>query len=138
MKPRYYGIAELALVVSDLERSKHFYVDIVGFEPLGIDVGPGGYLLRIGKDRNLGLWEPGAWHSKYLPPGTSGSYFGRHVSPAHPVFAVNNDDIGPLAERLKHAGYEINGPVRHEDGALHLYLLDPDNHAIEFWGWPEE
>jgi catechol 2,3-dioxygenase-like lactoylglutathione lyase family enzyme len=29
---RHYGIAELAIVVSDIERAKEFYVGLLGFE----------------------------------------------------------------------------------------------------------
>jgi len=138
MKTRYYGIAELALVVSDLERAKRFYIDVLGFEPAGADVGPGGFLLRIGQRRYLGLWEVGAWHSDYLPAAQQTAYFGAQVCPAHPVFAIHNDDVAAVAERLRDAGFSPTGPVRHADGALHLYVSDPDKNAIEFWGWPGE
>lgn len=135
MKPRYYGVAELALVVSDLEISKRFYVDVLGFEPAGVDVGLGGFLLEIGQHRRLGLWVPGAWRSDYLPPDQRQSYFGGHVCPTHPVFAAHNEDIPAIAERLRNAGFSPHGPVRHADGSLHVYVSDPDNHAIEFYGW---
>ena len=42
-----------------------------------------------------------------------------------------------IAEKLQEAGYKIDGPMPHGDGSLHLYVSDPDNHAIEFWGWRE-
>lgn len=135
MKSRFYGIAELALVVSDLEKARHFYIDVVGFEPASGEIDPGACVLRIGKNRYLGLWEPGVWHSDYLPPGESSTYFGASLCPAHPVFAIHGDDIAALAERLRDAGYVPHGPIRHQNGCLHLYVLDPDNHAVEFWGW---
>ena len=59
------------------------------------------------------------------------SYFGNEVAPTHPVIAVHQDDVKDLAD----AGYRIDGPMPHGDGSLHLYVSDPDNHAIEFWGW---
>lgn len=134
---RYFGIAELAIVVSDIKRSKAFYVDILGFEPTSHAVGERACILRVGKDRYLGLWEPGAWHSKYLSPERSARYFGQQVAPAHPVFAIHQDDVPALARRLRQAGYSVDGPMPHADGSLHLYVLDPDNHALEFWGWRE-
>ncbi len=135
---RYYGIAELAIVVSDLKRSLEFYVDLLGFEPTRHDFGERARILKIGPNRYMGLWEPGVWRSDFLSPERSRRYFGNEVAPTHPVFAVHQDDVPRIAERLKNAGYRIDGPMPHGDGSLHLYVSDPDNHAIEFWGWREE
>ena len=135
---RYYGIAELAIVISNLERAKAFYVGLLGFEESGHDVGAGGCILRIGENRFMGLWEPGVWKSDFLSPERGARYFGNEVAPTHPVFAVHQDDVSAIADRLRDAGYEIDGPMPHGDGSLHLYVSDPDNHAIEFWGWRTE
>ena len=135
---RYYGIAELAIVVSDLRRALAFYVDILGFEPTEHDVGEHARILRIGERRYLGLWEPGVWKSDFLSPERGARYFGNQVAPTHPVFAVHQDDVPAIAQRLRDAGYEIDGPMPHGDGSLHLYVSDPDNHAIKFWGWRGE
>ncbi len=132
---RYYGIAELAIVISNLERAKAFYVGLLGFEESEHDVGEGACILRIGENRFMGLWEPGVWKSDFLAPERSARYFGNEVAPTHPVFAVHQDDVPAIADRLSKAGYEIDGPMPHGDGSLHLYVSDPDNHAIEFWGW---
>lgn len=133
--PRYFGIAELAIVVSDLKRSLEFYVDILGLEPTEHDFGEHARILKMGEHRFLGLWEPGEWKSDFLSPDRSADYFGNAVAPTHPVIAVHQDDVPELAKRLQDAGYEIDGPMPHGDGSLHLYVSDPDNHAIEFWGW---
>ena len=139
MKFRYYGLAELAIVVSDLQRAKDFYIDVLGFELSEHDMGERACILRIGENRFMGLWEPGVWKSDFLSPERSASYFGNEVAPTHPVIAVHQDDVPQIAERLTQAGYEIDGPMPHGDGSLHLYVSDPDNHAIEFWGWrPDE
>ena len=132
---RYYGIAELAIVISNLERAKAFYVGLLGFEESEHDVGAGGCILRIGENRFMGLWEPGVWKSDFLSPERGARYFGNEVAPTHPVFAVHQDDVPAIADRLRNASYEIDGPMPHGDGSLHLYVSDPDNHAIEFWGW---
>jgi catechol 2,3-dioxygenase-like lactoylglutathione lyase family enzyme len=132
---RYYGIAELAIVVSNVERSKRFYIDIVGFQPTQYDFGKRTCILKVGENRYMGLWEPGAWRSAFLSPERSAKYFGNAVAPTHPVFAIHQDDVPALAKRLTDAGYAIDGPMPHGDGSLHLYVSDPDNHALEFWGW---
>ncbi|MDP3064407.1 MAG: VOC family protein [Chloroflexota bacterium] len=131
---RYYGIAELALVVSDLQRSLDFYVGLLGFRLAPYDVGEGGRILRIGRGRYMGLWQVGRWHSSYLSPERNARYFGQRIGQTHPVFAIRQDDVPLLAERLRAAGHEIDGPMPHGDGSLHLYVSDPDGHALEFWG----
>lgn len=136
---RYYGIAELAIVVSDIQRAKEFYVGLLGFEETDLETGESSAILRIGENRYLGLWEPGRWRSDFLSAERGAAYFGNEVAPTHPVFAVHQDDVDEIARRLKSAGYPVDGPMPHGDGSLHLYVSDPDNHAIEFWGWrPEE
>jgi len=132
---RYFGIAELAIVVTDIDKAQQFYVDLLGFERTDFDYGEGSRILKIGDQRFLGLWEPGKWTSHFLAPEKTAAYFGTNVAPTHPVFAIHGDDIQALADRLTAAGYDIDGPMPHGDGALHLYVSDPDNHAIEFWGW---
>lgn len=132
---RYFGVAELAIVVSDIARSKEFYVDLLGFEPTDFDYGGHAAILKMCDRRYLGLWEPGYWTSDFLSPERTSEYFGNAVAPTHPVIAIHADDIAPLAQKLTDAGYKIDGPMPHGDGALHLYVSDPDNHAIEFWGW---
>lgn len=134
-KLTYYGVAELAIVVSNLRRSRQFYIDVVGFEPTEIDVGERACILKISDKHYLGLWEPGVWKSDYLSPERNASYFGNQLGPVHPVFAIDQRDMPILAQRLQDAGYRTDGPMPHSDGALHLYVSDPDNHAIEFWGW---
>ena len=132
---RYYGIAELAIVVSDIHRAVEFYVGLLGMEMTDIDVGERARIVKMGDRRYLGLWEPGEWKSDFLAPERSASYFGNEVAPTHPVIAVHQDDVRDLARRLQDAGYKVDGPMPHGDGSLHLYVSDPDNHAIEFWGW---
>ena len=132
---RYYGIAELAIVVSNIQKAKEFYVDLLGFETTDHDFGNQSAILKIGENRFLGLWEPGAWTSDFLSPERTAAYFGNEVAPTHPVFAIHRDDVQDLEQQRTDAGYSIDGPMPHGDGSLHLYVSDPDNHAIEFWGW---
>ena len=54
------------------------------------------------------------------------------------MFAVHQDDVAKIAERLTDAGFEVDGQMPHGDGLMRLYVSDPDNHAIEFWVWSPE
>ena len=54
------------------------------------------------------------------------------------MFAVHQDDVAKIPERLTDAGFEVDGSMPHGDGSMRLYVSDPDNHAIEFWVWSHE
>ena len=54
------------------------------------------------------------------------------------MFAVHQDDVAKIPERLTDAGFEVDGSMPHGDGSMRLYVSDPDNHAIEFWVWSPE
>jgi len=54
------------------------------------------------------------------------------------VFAVHQDDVSKIPERLTDAGFEVDGSMPHGDGSMRLCVSDTDNHAIEFWGWSRE
>src|SRR5215831_19279277 len=55
-------IAEVALVVTDLERSRRFYKDVLGLEEFHYDkLKPGtGVTFHLGNGY-IGLWLPGEW-----------------------------------------------------------------------------
>ena len=130
------GYAEVAIVVSDIEQSIKFYVDVLGYEVFSapnFTPPQGAQLIRVGPDHVLGLWEPGVWMSNFLDEDFA-DYFGGRIGQAHLVMAVDQDDVPGIAERLTSAGYRVAGPMPHGDGSLHLYVSDPDGHAIEFWG----
>ena len=129
------GYAEIAIVVHDVERSTGFYVDVVGYQVADVDVGKRARIIKVGPDHYLGLWEPGVWGSDRAPfGGTYGDEFRKQVGQVHLVFAIHQDEIGPLAARLTDAGFPTHGPETHGDGSFHLYASDPDGHAMEWWG----
>ncbi|MAX20444.1 MAG: hypothetical protein CL709_11520 [Chloroflexi bacterium] len=132
---RYYGIAELAIVASDIGSAKEFDTDLLGFEASNHEFGKGPAIVKIGENRYLCLWEPCEWRSDFLSPERSDAYFGNTAAPTHPVFAVRQDDVAKIPEGLPDAGFEVDGPMPHGDGSTHLYVPDPDNHAMESWGW---
>ena len=90
-------------------------------------------MFRGGPDYGRGLLVPGCWISNFLDEDFA-DYFGGRIGQAHLVMAVDQDDVTGIAERLTSAGYRVAGPMPHGDGSLHLYVSDPDGHAIEFWG----
>ncbi|HVC30677.1 MAG TPA: VOC family protein [Steroidobacteraceae bacterium] len=122
-------LQHLVLYVSDLERSRRFYEDVLGFETAHL-MGSSAAFLRIpgaGNDHDLGLFaQPGI-----RPPDP------RVARMYHSAWQV--DDLADLARaqmRLTEAGALV-GASNH-GASLSLYAQDPDGLEFEiFWAVPE-
>ncbi len=108
----------VALKVADLEASTDFYGQVLGLRPL---------------DRPAFSF-PGAWFALggqelHLIGGED------HVAePGQPRgnhFALRVDDVEAAAERLRGENVAFRGPNPRPDGALQVFLSDPDGHVIE-------
>jgi catechol 2,3-dioxygenase-like lactoylglutathione lyase family enzyme len=120
--PRVSGISELVLEVSDLEASRAFYRDLLGFEETLYGEGRGGrYWYLIGDSARLGLWTPQV--------GLAGGRGGVHV---HFAFHVADVEIERILERLEGADAEVEGPIQLGPGRA-VYVTDPDGNVVEFW-----
>ena len=124
-------IDHVTLVVRDLEASRAFYAGLLGMEE---------------KPRpDFGF--PGAWfqagatqihlNEQSDEAGTAGlTYDAQKITRAlHIAFLV--EDATASAEILRDRGVEIiAGPRKRPDGAVQLYILDPDGHQIEITSPP--
>ncbi|MCH8292891.1 VOC family protein [Candidatus Poribacteria bacterium] len=127
------GYAEIAIVVSDLDKAKVFYCDLLEI-PL-VDYQPDRNLtLKLGRNQYMGLWLPGTWHSNYMTADDIQKYAGACDGRFHFVFEVDPPDVDRLCRKLANAGVKVYGPVLHADGASHAYFNDPFRHAVELWG----
>lgn len=116
------GISELVLEVADLEASRAFYRDLLGFEETLYGEGrEGRYWYLIGDSARLGLWTP--------QTGLAGGRGGAHV---HFAFSIADADLDTLHDRLATAGAEIEGPIQLGPGRA-IYVTDPDGNVVEFW-----
>jgi catechol-2,3-dioxygenase len=120
--PPITAISELVLEVSDLDRARNFYRDVLGLEETFFGEGRENrcwYL--IGETARLGLWTPQV--------GLAGGRGGAHV---HFAFHLPREDLDRLQARLQERGAEVEGPI--QLGADHaIYLTDPDGNVVEFW-----
>lgn len=152
------GLNHLALVCRDMERTVHFYSEVLGFPLVKTVELPGGrgqhFFFGIGGTQSLAFfWFPDA------PEGEAGvTHQGFLDSPAGPVSAISTmnhvafdvapEEIEPLRERLKAAGLKVSPVVNHDDsefGAaaeMHdgvfvrsIYFRDPDDIQLEFAAW---
>jgi catechol-2,3-dioxygenase len=120
--PRVSGISELVLEVSDLEAARRFYRDALGLEETLYGEGAEGrYWYLIDETARLGLWTEQV--------GLAGGRGGAHV---HYAFALPDDEIERLLDRLREAGIEVEGPIQLGPGRA-IYVSDPDGNVVEFW-----
>ena len=116
------GISELVLEVTDLEESRRFYRDVLGFEETLYGEGAEGrFWYLVGETARLGLWTEQV--------GLAGGRGGEHV---HFAFSVPDSEIDDLKERIESAGAVVEGPIQLGPGRA-IYVTDPDGNVVEFW-----
>jgi catechol 2,3-dioxygenase-like lactoylglutathione lyase family enzyme len=137
--------------VASLERSLHFYHDLLGMEVVATQEKKGGYLAAIvgypdAHVRMAHLRVPGADHVvelfEYLAPAGDAvaAPEPKNVGSSHLCFVV--DDLASLYERLRAAGVAsfFSPPVEVDTGinagGLALYLRDPDGVPVELFQPP--
>jgi catechol 2,3-dioxygenase-like lactoylglutathione lyase family enzyme len=115
-KLRVTGINHVVLHVIDLERSKRFYVDVLGFEDRNISDGPPGMrasFLLCGL-QGLDLFEV-----------LDDAHGGQEMN--HMALNVAADDVDELVTLLSEAG--IATAVRTPRNSV--FIADPDGHLLE-------
>src|SRR5215468_2798307 len=122
-------IGHVHLKVADLERSLHFYCDVLGFELTqrysegAAFVSAGGYHHHIG----LNTWE--SLGGSPPPPRATGLF---HLAILYPTRALLADAL----RRLLAAGIQLDGASDHGVSEA-LYLRDPDQNGVElYWDRP--
>jgi catechol 2,3-dioxygenase len=129
-------IGHVHLKVADLDRSIHFYQDLMGFDLMMRFGDQAAFLSAGGYHHHLGLntWESAGGEPP--APGTTGLYH----------FAVNyptRRDLATALKRLLDGGWSIDGASDHGTHEA-IYLHDPDFNGIELaWDrlsneWPRQ
>ncbi|MEM1057987.1 MAG: VOC family protein [Verrucomicrobiota bacterium] len=114
------ALAHVCIFARDLERSRWFYVDVLGLEIAFRFVKEGelfGYYFRLGERQFLEV-------------------FRREEAPAeapHPIahFTLETPDIRALRATLVEAGIEASEPRLGADQSWQMWLADPDGTRIE-------
>ncbi len=124
-------IGHVHLKVSDLQRSIHFYCDVLGFEitqrygSQAVFISAGGYHHHIG----LNTWE--SFGGSAPPQGSTGLF---HVAILYP----SRKSLAEAFRRLIEAGIPLIGASDHGVSEA-LYLRDPDENGIElYWDRPKD
>lgn len=125
-----------AMLVKDVERSRHFYGQVLGMEevprPSNFDF-PGAWFRKGSAELHLiGEAEPGR-AAQVQPGGYRSDELARGYG-AHIAFEV--DDLEDAVKHLHAQNVEIaGGPRPRGDGVMQLYVCDPDNYVIELYAW---
>jgi catechol 2,3-dioxygenase len=120
--PAAMRIGHIHLKVADLDRSIHFYKDIMGFDLLFRHAGAA-FLSAGGYHHHIGL---NTWHSEGQSPAAK-----EHPGLYH--FALNYPtkcELARVVKRLRDMDYTITGAADHTTH-LAIYLRDPDGNGIE-------
>ena len=122
----------VTLVVADLERSRQFYVGVLGME----EVQRPGFSFE-------GCWfQAGTTQIHLILQHADSGPAGIFVPPHHASsrthhFAFEVDDAYQAGEWLKDTGVPIVAPPkRRPDGAIQVFVTDPDGHVVELCSPP--
>jgi len=125
--PRVGSLDHVTLVVRDLDVSRRFFVDVLGMTQVprpsfSFD----GMWLESGSTQVHFIEE----HENSSPAGNLVPESRRHGPTNHIAFAVQ--DAGAFVDRLGQLSVPIlSGPVPRPDGAVQVFLNDPDGHVVE-------
>jgi len=113
----------VAIHVTDVERSCQFYRTALKLESMP----------------RPAFTFPGAWFR--LGPQQELHIIGERQEPVHSHnrgnhFALRVDELAPWERHLQNLGLEYRPPKPRPDGAMQLFLRDPDGHTLELFTSP--
>jgi catechol 2,3-dioxygenase-like lactoylglutathione lyase family enzyme len=117
-------LAEAALYVSDLDRARVFYREVLGLVETAVF--DDAAFLQIDSDATLILFQIDALESRVsvIPaPGARGR--------GHVALAIAPDEMAAWRERLQAHGVEIEHEQAWPQGTHSLYFRDPDDNSLE-------
>lgn len=116
LAPRTLGVHHLLLMVSDLEKSRQFYIDLLGFDerPDAKPLPDGRRFIAL--RQGLGLTEGGPGDRKQMD---------------HLAFRVRN--VVALNEKLKKAGIRFVRELGDGPYGRAIYVADPDGNTLELF-----
>jgi len=129
--PKATRIGHVHLKVSDLERSLHFYHEVLGFEIIQRLGNEAAFISAGGYHHHIGL---NTWQSKGAAPAPTYSAGLFHTAIVYPT----RKDLAQILKRLLDNAIQLSGAADHGVSEA-LYLNDPDENGVElYWDRPRE
>jgi glyoxylase I family protein len=120
--PQFAGVNHVALTVTDLEASRRFYTEVLGFLVV-LDFGYGVVTLHKPTGFTIALIRP--------PEGTGGRFSELNTGLDHlGLTAGSREELVAWEERLRAAGVPFT-PIQDTTLGHHLNFRDPDGIALE-------
>ncbi len=122
-----HELGHIVLYVADLDASRRFYRDVLGWKEVGAPDGMPAAAFSSGRTHHELLLIEVGQGAEPLPRG-------RHLGLYHFGLKVGTTDaeLSAVAERLRAEGVTLVGATDH--GVTHsLYILDPDGNEIELY-----
>jgi glyoxylase I family protein len=121
------GLSHIILTVSDLDRSRKFYGDLLGFQIQDFKFEGGSMFFFVVGD--VSIWF--LTHHQ-IPPGDRFSEF--RIGLDHLAFkATNESELKATADKLIAAGVNTKGVETFVSGNKYIAFRDPDNIQLEYW-----
>lgn len=126
--PGLAGILETAIHTEDMQRSRAFYADVLGLEPIYADDRLSAYAVA-GHDVLLVFRKGETAQAVTLPSGTIPGHGGD--GQLHVAFAIGKDELPVWEAHLASRGVVIEARNSWARGGHSIYFRDPDGHLLE-------
>ena len=126
--PKLDGILETAIHTEDMVRSRAFYEDVLGLEPIYSENRLSAYAVA-GRDVLLVFRKGTTGQTVTLPSGTIPGHVGDGA--LHVAFAIGKDELVRWEANLASRGVTIEGRNDWSRGGRSIYFRDPDGHLLE-------
>ena len=132
MPIRLSRIGHAALRVRDIDVSKKFYTEVLGFDIVEEDPEHGGCFMRLPSDRDtdghtfdlMSVEDP---ESALPPPGRNSVGF-IHIA----IKVDSHEDMRDAYDHLKAHGVEVDRMIEHANQRS-MYFTDPDGNGLEIY-----
>jgi glyoxylase I family protein len=121
------GLSHIILTVSDFDKTRKFYGDLLGFTIHEVPI-PGSTLLYFE------IGDASVWFFRHdqTPQGDRFSEF--RIGLDHLAFkATNVPELQAMADKLIAAGVDTKGVETFPTGHKYIAFRDPDNIQLEYW-----